>query len=115
MIGIYNYKNVKEITDILKKFYEEHKMDTSIVISFTRRNSEDLGSNQYIRVNTRTHELTYGLLEGVDNASRERGFTYEKVFTLKDLKNGLLDNIYEYGMAERPVPNYRPRRIDKNI
>lgn len=42
------------------------------------------------------------------NSNRIR-FKYEKVFTVEDLKNGLLDNIIKYGTSTL-IPNYKPKQ-----
>jgi len=66
----------------------------------------------YIRIRINLYnELTtaYSTLKDVDRNSAEGGFKYEKLFSVSDVKKGLLDNIKLDGKANIR-PSYTPRK-----
>lgn len=102
VIGIYNEK---DLDDFMK--YSPNAMfkeEVYYVIADRINNTK-----YYIRFSLYDNELTldYGTMSYLNSNSIL--FKYEKVFTVEDLKNGLLDNIIKYGTSTL-IPNYKPKQ-----
>jgi hypothetical protein len=114
VIGIMNDDDLPKIEEILVDFYKKNDMNYQDIIDFMRRNRGDLGVGEYIRID-RYNYFKKGDIRGIDGYASDNHFTYEKVFTLKDLENGLLDNIFKRGISDRLEPTYKPRKIDRTL
>ena len=66
----------------------------------------------YIRVNIEDElkdwHISHGTIEYLLSDSSD--ITYDKIFTVKDVEDGILDNLIKYGKPFRN-PSYRPRKI----
>lgn len=114
VIGIIKDDDLPKIEEILVDFYKRNGLDYDYPSNFIKRNKHDLYAGEYLRMD-RNNLFRKGDIRGIDRYAAENQFTYEKVFTLEDLENGILDNIFKSGSSKKPIPTYTPRKIDRTL
>ena len=110
-------KSMYELDETIKIVYEFNPKQ-AITHSGLLREITNLiqhGQIAYLRIKYYSgaelnYHYTYGNINDLERLSRQdSSLTYEKAFTLSDLRNKLLDNIKMYGKSV--IPNYNPREI----
>ena len=102
-----NYKSVKYVTDF---FYDKINIDNSLskdvfidVLSDTHYNPA------YIRYRPETNKISYGDISYLDSSDYNK---IEKLFSLEDIKSGLIKNLILIGQN---TPNYKPKNIERTL
>ena len=108
---------VDEILDLIGQHYKINYFDrlkNGIASDYLHMNQD-----AYIRLfndsdNPDIIEMSYGPLNRLEQLNREGGFDIEKLFTIDDLRNGLIEDIKKFGKCN-PKPTYNPRKIDRTL
>ena len=108
VILIKNIDELKEAYDLLSNF-----SDVKIVYNNIISAGFDNEEQYYIRIK-QNGQLSYSELEYLEVNSQDSYSTYEKLFTVKDLREGLMKQITTFGNS-RLKPNYLPKKFNKTL
>ena len=119
VIKIDNQEELNIIVPIIKTFNKKNDLDRYNFridsINEILRHKLDNGS-YYIRIyyNYSEVDFSYGSMDDLVKNTLSMSRTQERVFSLYDLENNLLDNIKTYGKSS-PLPSYKPRKVDRTL
>ena len=106
IIAIHNVDELKKAMPYLNKYISPYSnLYKDVEFSFERP--------RYIRLLNSGHYIvaTYGSLYRMEDS--DFNYKYEKLFSVEDLKNGLLDNIKRHGTSA--IPNYKPKNFNRTL
>jgi hypothetical protein len=107
--------NSDDIDYIVDYFYDVIKVKN---ITNSVRYKQMLYNNRtksYIRYNGNSHHITYGKIRNLNSNGLYNDLyepDYEKVFTINDVRSGLIKNLIINGIH---IPNYKPKKIIREL
>ena len=108
VIGAYTLEDFNYITDYLNDTFNLDNLNYSNHFRYYIEGEEKL----YFRLDIEYMNLTFGPLDEVEYLAKTVGFTYEKVFTVDDIKRGVIDNIIKTGVSKQTAKQlYTPKQI----
>lgn len=114
----YNYDNIiigiydeNDLDYILNYFYNILKFEKyNVDNTYSYINYIRYRSGVYFRI-TDNKYISFGPIDQLEEIADILNISYEKLFTIKDVKNDIIDNLLKYGKSESPHPTYKPRYI----
>ena len=120
LITINNVEEASIAREIINKFCVKFGIDNTRVTDFFRNivHSDSLEEPIYARLVTSDYDnvlvLSWGRMSRFQENQIDSNYSYEKFFTIRDLEEGVLDNIKMYGRSIAK-PSYQPRKIDRTL
>lgn len=102
--------NKDDIDYVVGYFYNIIKVKNFTTESDYKQTVYNNQVNSYIRFNNSNNQINYGRLRSLQSVIYRN--TYEKVFTINDVKSGLIGNLIKFGFG---APSYKPKKIKRVI
>jgi len=118
----YQYNNIIILFSNLQELEESKPYLNGIIdfeLAYNTIKSEfkkPIHDKYYMRIHTENYNYSYKINRGSLNYLNSSNFDYdyEKIFTINDLKNGLLDDIKKNGKYIIK-PNYKPKKFNRTM
>lgn len=104
--------NNYDVDYVIDYFFDVIKVKNIILSNRYKQLVYNNRTKSYIRYNIDGHHITYGKLRNLYPSMYNTYIDYEKVFTIQDVKSGLIENIIKYGVD---IPSYKPKKIIRTL